>query len=112
MNRAPIRNRARWALVAALCATGCCPCLAALCATGCALPARTGRDESERIDAITLGQADLAEERAFVGLPPLAAPPNRTRSILESSPSYEIRPELRRASAVRSSNRSRKSSAR
>jgi hypothetical protein len=99
MTRAPIQNRARSALVAAL------------CATGCALPGRTGRDESERIDAITLGRADVSKERAFAGLPP-ATPPNRTPSILESSPSYDIRPDLRRASAVRSTGRSRKSSSR
>jgi hypothetical protein len=98
MTRAPIQNRARSALVAAL------------CAAGCALPGRTGRDESERIDAITLGRADLAEERAFAGLPPPATSPNRTPSILESSPRYEIRPDLRRAGAVRLSGRSRKSS--
>ncbi len=100
MTRAPIQNRARWAVVTAL------------CAAGCALPGRTGRDESERIDAVTLCRADLAEEHAFAGLPPPVAPPNRTPSILESSPSYEIRPDLRRSSRVRSSNRPRKSSAR
>lgn len=100
MTLGPIQNRARWAMVAAL------------CAAGCALPLRTGRDESERIDAITLGRADVSEERAFAGLPPPATPPNRTPSILESSRSYEIRPDLRRAGAVRSSGRSRKSSSR
>ncbi len=100
MTLGPIQNRARWALVAAL------------CATGCALPGRTGRDESEQIDAITLCRVDLAEERAFAGLPPPIASPNGTPSILESSASYEIRPDLRRASSICSSNRSRKFSTR
>lgn len=86
-----------------------CLLLVALSAAACGLTARMGRDEAERIDAITSRGAQAEEERAFEGLPPLAAPPNTTPSIIATTPSYEIRPDPRRGF---SSGRARKGSRR
>ncbi len=80
--------------------------LASLLTPGCALTGRAVKDESDRIDAITDRASTAEEELAFAGRPPPAAPPNPTASIIETSPSYEIKPDLRRP--ARSSSRSRK----